>query len=71
MAPDEYKCANELPFLSAKGSAVLMLVNLAVGNSVNPDLGHCCSGLPVGRVPFGGFGTLGVDPGFLGLMDSI
>lgn len=32
MAPEEYKCANELPFFYENGSTVLMLVNLAVGN---------------------------------------
>jgi hypothetical protein len=39
MAPEEYRCAKELPFFSEKGSTVLMLVSLAVGNSVKPVLG--------------------------------
>jgi hypothetical protein len=36
MAPDEYRCEKLLPFFYAKGSTVLILANLAEGNSVNP-----------------------------------
>lgn len=36
MAPDEYRCEKLLPFFYANGSTVLMLANLADGNSVNP-----------------------------------
>ena len=36
MAPDEYKWEKLLPFFYAKGSTVLILANLAEGNSVNP-----------------------------------
>ena len=32
IAPEEYKCAKELPFFSEKGSAVLILVNFDDGN---------------------------------------
>ncbi len=39
IAPDVYKWANEFPFLSEKGSTVLMLVSLADGNYVKPCFG--------------------------------
>lgn len=55
MAPDEYKCANELPFFYANGSAVFMLASLADGNSVKPTFGLISYFLTI-VTPF--FGTL-------------
>lgn len=39
IAPDEYKWANEFPFFSENGSAVLMFMSFAEGNSVKPVFG--------------------------------
>jgi hypothetical protein len=56
IAPEEYKCAKEFPFFYANGSAVLILVNFADGNSVNPVFGFIYYFL-ITVTPF--FGRLG------------